>query len=189
MKKLLLTTTTLLALGVSSAKAETYTVDPAHTNILLRVSHLGFSTMVLEALKPVGTLEFDQTKPKDSIVDIALKSENIDGDDEKFNTHLHSADFFNAAQFPDITFKSTAIEVTGENTGTLTGDLTLVGVTKPVTLNVTFNKAEVNPFSQKETVGFTASGIIKRSDFGIVYGLPLVGEEVTLDVNVEATKN
>jgi len=190
MKKLLLTTSMILGLtmgGVAQA-SEAYTVDASHTNIVLRVNHLGFSDMLLEALKPVGTVVFDQENPEASSVEITLQAAHIDGDDEKFNGHLQSADFFNIAEYPEITFKSTSVEVTGENTGKVTGDFTLLGITKPVTLDVTFNKAGANPFSKKETVGFTASGSLKRSDFGINYGLPLVGDEVALDINLEATK-
>lgn len=190
MKKLLLTASALIALGITAggARAETYAIDASHTNILLNVSHLGFSTMVLEALKPEGTVVFDQTKPEEGRIELTLQAVHIDGDDEKFNQHLQSADFFNAEQFPVITFKSTEVEVTGENTGKVTGDLTLLGVTKPVTLDVTFNKAGANPFSQKETVGFTATGSLKRSDFGMNYGLPMIGDEVALNINLEAVK-
>ena len=191
MKTLLLTSALAFTLGFATpAHAETkhldtYIFDAAHTNILLRVSHLGFSDMVLEALKPEGTLMFHPDHPGASSVDIVLKAAHIDGDDEKFNAHLQSADFFNVSEFPVVTFKSHNIEVTGEKTGVVTGDLTLLGVTKPVSLDVTFNQAGKNPFTQAETVGFTAT---KRSDFGMGYGLPGIGDEVKLDINFEAIK-
>ncbi|NCT41105.1 MAG: polyisoprenoid-binding protein [Alphaproteobacteria bacterium] len=190
MKKLILGA--LIILGASTTQSafaqDTYKIDPSHTNILLEVSHGGFSTMTIEALNPDGTIVFDQENPENSSVNLTLKSENIDGDGEKFNEHLHSADFFNVKEYPEITFKSTSVKVTGENKGTILGDLTLVGITKPVTLDVTFNKAGENPFSKKETIGFSASGLINRSDYKIDYALPFVGEEVTLNINVEATK-
>ena len=192
MKALFLTTAAAIMImgagGNTAAHAETYDVDASHTNILINVSHLGFSEMVLEALKPEGKLIFDENDPAASKIDIVLKAENIDGDDEKFNSHLHSADFFNAAVYPDITFTSTKIEITGKNTGMVTGDLTLLGVTKPVTLDVVFNKGGVNPFTQKETVGFSATGMMKRSDFGINYGLPMIGDDIALNINLEAVK-
>lgn len=190
MKKLLLASTLLLGLTTShtALAQETYTIDPSHTNVLLRVMHLGYSTMVIEALNPEGTIKFDQDNPENNAVDITIKSENIDGDGEKFNEHLHSADFFNVEEYPEITFKSTKVEKTGENTGIVTGDLTLLGVTKPVTLDTTLNKAAPNPRSNVPTVGFTATGMIKRSDFGMEYGLPGVGDEVKLDINVEAAQ-
>ncbi len=190
MKKLILTTALMFGVVApqSTFAADTYTVDASHTNILMSVSHLGFSNMVLEALQPVGTITFDQEDPTNSAVHITLKSEHIDGDDEKFNAHLQSADFFNVAIYPEITFKSTDVKVTGDNTGVVTGDLSLLGVTKPVSLDVTFNKAGVNAFSQAETVGFTATGTLKRSDFGMGYGLPAVGDEIALNINIEAIK-
>ncbi len=190
MKKHLLTLAALplIAAGTTAAHAETYTVDASHTNILVSVSHIGFSNMVLEALHPVGTLEFDQTSPESSKINIVMKATNIDGDDEKFNHHLHSADLFNAEKFPEITFNSTSVDVTGENTGKVTGDFTLLGVTKPLTLDVTFNKLGANPFSGKETVGFTATGTLKRSDFGMGYGLPAIGDDITVNINLEANK-
>jgi len=190
MKKLILTT--LLIVGVSAPQLahaqETYTIDASHTNILLRVSHGGFSEMVLEALQPEGTIVFDKENPTKSAVQLTLKSSNIDGDDEKFNEHLHSADFFDAKNHPEITFKSTNIKMIDENTGIITGDLTLRGITKPVNLNVDFNKAGQNPSSKKDVIGFTASGSLNRSDYMMNYGLPFVGDKVTLDINVEATK-
>lgn len=189
MRHFLLSAAALAAVALpAAASAETYTIDPSHTNILLRINHLGFSDMTLEALQPVGTIVFDPANPKASSVTVALKAVNIDGDDAKFNTHLQSPDFFHAEKFPEITFKSTAIDVTGEKTGKITGDLTLMGVTKPITLDVTFNKAGVNPFSQKETVGFSAKGELKRSDFGMNYGLPAVGDAVGIDISLEGVK-
>lgn len=190
MKKLILTTA-LIAASTFSTNAyaqDAYTIDASHTNILLRVSHLGFSEMVIEALNPEGTINFDQENPENSSVELTLKSENIDGDHEKFNEHLHSADFFNAAEYPEITFKSTKVEVTSENTGLITGDLTMLGVTKPVVLETVFNKGGEHPMSKKQVIGFTAKGKLNRSQFGMNYGIPGIGEEVTLDINVEALK-
>jgi len=192
MKKLLMTTALVASFAspfmVQNAHAETYQVDPTHTNILLRVSHIGFSNMVLEALKPEGTLTFDQNNPENSEVHITLRAANIDGDDQKFNAHLQSADFFNVTEHPVVTFKSTGVEVTGADKGRVMGELTLLGVTKPVALDVTFNKVGVNPFNQKETAGFTATASLNRSDFGMGYGLPAIGDEITVDINLEAIK-
>jgi len=189
MKKILLTTALACTVGLAApANANTYNVDSSHTNILLRVSHLGFSDMVLEALKPEGTFVFNQESPEKSSVNVVLKTAHIDGDDEKFNGHLQSADFLNIAKFPVATFKSTNIELTGDKTGIVTGDFTLLGVTKPISLDVTFNQAGVNPFTQAETAGFTATGSLKRSDFGMGYGLPAIGDEVKLDINFEGIK-
>ena len=189
MKKLALTAIMALGIGLShGAHAESYIIDPAHTNILMRVSHLGFSDMVPEALKPQGVIHFDESKPDKNAAEVTLQASNIDGDDKKFNEHLQSSDFFNSAEFPVVTFKGTSIQVTGEKTGVLTGDLNLLGVTRPVTLNVTFNQVGVNGFIQVETIDFTATGSFKRSEFGMGYGPPAIGDEITLDINLEAVK-
>lgn len=189
MKKLLLSTALVAGFATPAfAETTTYTVDPSHTNILMSVSHLGFSTMVLEALKPEGTVKFDQENPQNSAVNITLKAAHIDGDDQKFNAHLQSADFFNVTEYPEITFKSKEVKVTGEGKGQVMGDFTLLGITKPVTLDVTFNKAGLNPFSNTETVGFTASTNLKRTDYGMGYGVPAIGDDIKIDINLEAIK-
>jgi polyisoprenoid-binding protein YceI len=108
--------------------------------------------------------------------------------DEKWDTHLKSPDFFNVEKFPTMTFKSTKIEKTGEKTGKITGDLTLLGVTKPVTLDVTFNNAAKHPMADEYHAGFTAEGTIKRSAFGMNFGVPMVGDDVKIHINVEAVR-
>lgn len=121
-----------------------------------------------------------------SKVDVTIKTASIEMDDQKWNDHLKNADFFNVEQYPEMTFKSTNVEVTGENTANVTGDLTLLGVTKPVTLNVTHNKTGAHPMNGKSGIGFSATGTLKRSDFGMNYGLPAVGDDVELRIEVEA---
>ena len=105
--------------------------------------------------------------------------------DPKLDAKLKSDAFFDVAKFPKATFKSTNIELTGEGTGKLTGDLTLHGVTKPVTLDVTFNGAGTAPMTQLYVIGFDAVGTLKRSDFGIKNFVPLVGDEVKLVISCE----
>src|SRR5690606_15131983 len=105
---------------------------------------------------------------------------------KQFDDHLKSADFFDVKKFPEARFVSTKVEKTGEKTGKVTGDLTLNGVTKPVTLDVTFNNKGPHPMNQKPTVGFSATGTVKRSDFGIKYALPAVTDEVQLQIEAEA---
>ena len=101
---------------------------------------------------------------------------------------MKNEDFFNVEKFPEMTFKSTGVTVTGENTGDVTGDLTLLGVTKPVTLHVTFNKAGKHPMGDKYAAGFSATGTLRRSDFGMDYGLPMVSDEVELRIEVEGVR-
>ncbi len=103
----------------------------------------------------------------------------------KFDAHLKSPDLFDTARFPTATFKSTAIEVTGPSTGKISGELSLRGVTRPVVLDAVFNGAGVHPMNKKYIAGFNATTKLKRSDFGLTYALPVVGDEVTLTISAE----
>ncbi len=166
--------------------AEHYTFDKSHTQILFFVDHLGFSKSQGEFHDYDGYFIFDRAHPENSIIDVTIKTESIDMDSDKWDDHMKSPDFFNVEKFPDMTFKSTAIEITGEKTAKITGDLKLLGVTKPVVMETTYNKSDKHPFSGKFVSGFSASTTIKRSDFGMNYGLPGVGDEVNVMIEVEA---
>lgn len=191
MKKFL-TIAAVLAVSVFSrpafAAVESYTFDNPHTQILFFVNHLGFSTSHGEFLGYDGHFTFDTDHPENSAVEIAIKTDSLDMNDEKWDEHMKSADFFNVEKFPEMTFKSTGIAVTGENTADITGDLTLLGVTKPVTLHVTHNKSGKHPFGDKYISGFSATASLKRSDFGMNYGLPVIGDEVDLHIEVEGVR-
>lgn len=192
MKKLLLLSVALFSLGTSMparAETSTYTFDKAHTQIFFGVNHLGFSTSRGKFLDFDGGFTFNTAEPAKSSIDVTIKPAGLNLDDQKWNDHLKGADFFNVEKFPTMTFKSTAIEVTGDNTANITGDLTLLGVTKPVTLAVTHNKTDKHPMSGKIVSGFSAKGSLKRSDFGMNYGLPMVGDDVAIEIEVEGIQN
>ncbi|MBT4890624.1 MAG: polyisoprenoid-binding protein, partial [Rhodospirillales bacterium] len=121
-------------------------------------------------------------------VSVTLDVTSINTNNPKRDAHLQSPDFFNAAEFPEITFVSTKLEQTGDNVGKITGDLTMVGVTKSITLDATLMKIGVHPFNKKEIAGWSASGAINRSDFGITFGLPGISDEVILNLGIEAFK-
>lgn len=167
--------------------AETYTIDPTHTTVIWSANHLGFSKP--HGLFPLveGTITVDEAAIANSKVDVTIKTGLIVTGIEKFDAHLKNADFFNVDKFPTATFKSTKVEKTGSKTAKVTGDLTLLGVTKPVTLDVTLNQKGEHPMNKKQTVGFSATGTIKRSDFGINYALPNVSDEVPLIIEAEAS--
>lgn len=175
-------------LATNANAADTYTLDPTHTTVIWNANHFGYSKP--HGLFPLveGTLQLDEANPEASTLEVTVPTTKLTTGIEKFDAHLKNADFFNVEKFPTATFKSTKVEKTGDKTAKVTGDLTLVGVTKPVTLDVTFNQKMANPMSQKETVGFSATGTIKRSDFGINYALPHVSDEVPLVIEAEATK-
>jgi polyisoprenoid-binding protein YceI len=170
--------------ATAPASAANFAIDTTHSNIVFLVNHLGYSRMVGQFQDWSGSFTFDEAKPEASSVKLAIKTESVDTDLQKRDDHLRSADFFNAVEFPEMTFASTGIEVTGENTGKLTGDLTLLGVTKPVTLDVTFNKAATNPWGTF-AAGFSATGSLKRSDFGMTTMLGGLGDEIALIIEVE----
>ncbi len=192
MKKFLLVA---LSLVISSAIAtqaradiETYSFDKAHTQILFFVNHLGFSNSQGEFHEYDGSFTFDRGQPENSKINVTIKTSSIDMDDEKWDAHMKNEDFFDVEKFPDMTFKSTGIEVTGENTANITGDLTILDVTKPVTLAVIHNKSAKHAFSGKFVAGLSATATIKRSDFGMTYGLPMIGDDVKIMIEVEAER-
>lgn len=167
-----------------------YEIDPAHTHVVFTVNHLGFADTVGQFGSVSGTFNFDPDNVGGSNVEVTIDPASIDSNHEKRDEHLKGDDFFKSGEFPSITFVSTGIEKTGDNTATLTGDITMLGVTKPATLDVTFRNAGPHPF-RKEIfrTGWSATTTIKRSDFGMGYGLPLIGDEVQLDIQVEASRS
>ena len=181
--------TAMPALAAKKLPADSYAFDKVHTQIMFSVSHLGFSFSTGSFTVFDGGFTFDEAKPESSTVNVTIDTDSITLHDDKWEEHMKSEDFFNVAAFPTMTFKSTLAEKTGDNTGRLTGDLTLLGVTKPVTLDVIFNKGAVHPYSKQYVAGFSATGALKRSDFGMVYGLPGIGDEVNITLEVEGIRN
>ena len=181
----------LTAAPQAVAAAERFNIDQSHTNIVFLIDHLGYSKMIGQFQEFAGDFTFDPEDLSRNEVAVTIKTSSVDTDHEKRDEHLRSPDFFNSAEFPDMTFVSTGVEKTGDNTGKLTGDLTLLGVTKPVTLDVTFNKMAPHPIPFYKGVlvaGFSARGSIKRSDFGMTYGTPGDWDAVTLWIEAEGHK-
>ena len=179
-----------LALGGAQAAPVTYTIDPSHLSVVFNVHHLGFSNVYGRFNEASGEVVVDKDAIASSRVKFTIKAASIDTAFAKRDDHLRSPDFFNVKEFPEITFVSTKVEPKdkGIHELRLSGDLTMLGVTKPITLDVSFNKAEVSPASKKDTVGFSARGILRRSDFGMKYGVPNIGDEVSLILEAEANR-
>jgi len=175
-----------LASTVAIAAPVTYKIDPNHTDVVARWSHFGFSHPIANFLQADGTLVYDAAKPTASKVEVTLPLAGLDAQVPDLTEHLRSPDFFDAAQFPNATFKSTSVKAAGKGKLIVVGDLTIKGVTKPVTLNVTFNKAGVHPLGKREAIGFDATATIKRSEFGLGAYVPNVSDEVTLTITTEA---
>ena len=185
--RLLLLPATILALFTASAQAapEHYEFDKSHTRILFFISHLGFSESVGEFTDYDGKILFDEKEPAKSSLDITIKPASVRTPSTALDEHLQKKDFFNTESFPELRFVSTGIKMTGEHDGDVTGNVTLLGITKPVTLKVHFNNAGYHPMTQDYVAGFKAVATLKRSDFGMSYGIPNVGDEVRVEVYTE----
>jgi polyisoprenoid-binding protein YceI len=177
-----------LLLPVTFANAaDTFDVDPSHTYPYFEVNHLGFSTLRGRFNETSGTFTLDM-KNKTGSVDIVVKVASIDTAHEKRDKHLRSPDFFNAAEFPNMTFKSKKVTINDDKTAKVDGEVTIMGVTKPLTLDVKSINCGTHPFNKKEVCGFDAEAKLKRSDFGMNYGLPGIGDEITLLIEMEGFK-
>ena len=167
---------------VSRVAAGTYKVDGGHTQVLFTVNHLGISEYTGQFTKPTGTLVLDPANPAKDKVEIVFPIAQVSTTVGALDEHLKKPEFFDAAKFPEGRFVSTKVTVSGK-TATIAGDLTLKGVTKPVVLAARFVGVGANPMTKKANVGFAATTTVKRSDFGISYGVPLVSDEVKLTIN------
>jgi polyisoprenoid-binding protein YceI len=164
----------------ATVQAGVYSVEPVHTRVLFSVSHMGFSTWYGEFTGASGALTLDPKAPAKSAVEVRVPVASVSTTNAKLDGELKSDQWLDAGKFPEIAFKSEKVILTGKDKADIEGQLTLHGVTRPVTLHATFNGAGVNVMDKKYTVGFDAKGRIKRSDFGVKTYVPLIGDEVDL---------
>ncbi len=169
----------------ADVRAGAYVTDAGHTKVTWSVTHFGFSTYVGQFSKVDGTLKLDPKAPQAAELQVTIDTASVGTLNAALDGHLKGPNFLDVAKFPTATFKSTAVKVTGERTADVTGDLTLHGVTKPVTLQVTFIQGGLNPLDKKYSLGFQAKTTIKRSEWGVKAYSPAVGEEVTLQIDTE----
>ena len=169
------------------AAADSYNIDPEHTFPNFTISHLGFSTMHGRFGATQGKLSWDKAA-KTATVDIKIDAASVDTGFKKRDDHLRSPDFLSVAEFPDITYKSSKVTFNGDTLATVEGNLTIKGVTKPVTLTIKRMTCAVHPMKKIDVCGFDATAKIKRSDFGVNFALPAVGDEMDLALEVEAFK-
>jgi polyisoprenoid-binding protein YceI len=182
------------AVAVPAHAADSYAVDPYHTYVHFEVEHLGMSKMRGRFDKVTGRFTLDPAA-RTGTVEIVIHTASITtGDNDKGSRprsrdeHLRSPDFFNVAEFPTMTFKSTQVVFKGDTPATIEGNVTLLGVTRPVTFAVEGWKCGANVMSKREMCGANASASIKRSDFGMKYGIPAVGDEQKLWIEMEGYK-
>lgn len=172
----------------SRVVAGTYQVDPAHTQVAWEVNHMGFS--ILEGMfgASAGSLTIDPAKPAATKVDVTFQVDQLSVTSAAFATHLKSNQIFDTAQYPTARFVSTAVTPRGGNRATVVGNLTIKGITKPVTLDATFVGAGTSPMGGKKlNVGFGATATVKRSDFGVGLAAPVVSDEVKLHIHAAFT--
>jgi len=175
----------LVVAAASASAADTYSVDPNHTHATFAFQHLGFSTFHGKLPAKSGTIVLDRAQ-KTGTVDVQFDVKAIATGVPKFDDHLRSKDFFEADKHATASFKSNKVSFNGENPATVAGDLTIKGVTKPVTLQITGFKCGQHPMAKVAACGANATAKIKRSDFGLSYALPAVPDEIGLDIEVEA---
>ena len=167
--------------GLGSAKPGSYKVESYHTQVAFSISHFGFTNYSGLFSGATGSLQLDPAKLGTSKLDISIPVDSVTTTVSKLTDELKGDQWFDTAKFPKATFVSTQVVPTAEG-ATVTGNFTLHGITKPVVLHVRFIGAGVNPIDKAYTVGFEATGTIKRSDFGVKTYLPAVGDEVQLNI-------
>jgi len=167
----------------AEVQAGSFAVDSYHSQVGFTLSHMGFSNFTGRLSNVTGTLTLAGGDHAASKLSVTIPASSISTPVDKLNEELVSADWLDAQKFPSITFTSTKVTSTGPTSATITGDLTLHGVTKPITLTAHFVGAGTNPLSKKYTVGFDATGTVKRSEFGVTKYVPLIGDEVELSLH------
>ena len=171
----------------------TWSIDPAHSHVEFAVKHLMISTVKGRFGIITGTVQTDESDPAKGQVEVEIDAASIDTREAQRDAHLKSADFFDVEKFPKLTFKSTRITGVDKDSFTLTGDLTIHGVTRPVTLAVTSEGRGKDPWGG-ERAGFSATGKIKRSEFGLTWNQVLetggfvVGDDIKISLDVELVK-
>jgi len=169
------------------AAPETYGVEPNHTYANFSYVHMGLSTQISKFAKTSGTVVYDKAA-KTGSVDVTIDMKSVDTGSTLFNGHIQGADFLDTEKYPTATFKSTKVVFEGDKPASIEGNLTIKGVTKPVTLKVTHFVNMEHPMAKKDAVGANATTVIKRTEFNAGKYAPGVGDEVTITISLEAIK-
>ena len=184
-----LTTALILAASIATAMAapETFVVEGTHTFPRFSYSHFGYSTQLSRFNKTSGKVVYDKAA-KTGSVDIVIDTKSVDTGYATFDEHIQGEDFLDTAKYPTATFKSTKVNFDGDKPASIEGQLTLKGVTKPVTLTVNSFHAMPHPMLKKDAIGANAWTVVKRSEFSADKYAPYVGDEVRIDIAIEAIK-
>ena len=184
---------TLIAAAIAAvssaalAAPETYTIDGSHTFPRFSYSHFGYSKQLSKFDKTTGTITIDR-EAKTGSVDVTIDTKSVDTGYPLFDQHIQGEDFLDTAKYPTATFKSTKVKFKGDKPVSAEGELTLKGVTKPVTLTIESFQQMPHPMLKKDAIGANATAKVKRSDFNMGKYAPNVGDDVTIDIAVEAIK-
>ncbi|MBW7470097.1 YceI family protein [Marinobacter sp. M216] len=177
---------------VVSAEPAKFTVDSEHFSMAFEIMHIGYAPVIGMFREVDGEFVYDEATGDLNSGTLVFQSDSVFTNHKKRDDHLRGEDFLNSAKYPEIVFTLTEFESTGENAGKVTGDLTMLGQTNPVVLDVTLNKSAVYPIGHEDfTLGISAETILKRSDWGMTYGLDsaLVGDEVRMRFGFEANRD
>lgn len=191
MKKIALILAAIVTLTAFTTVLPTWQNDDPHSQLGFTVSHLGINDVSGTFNDFDVTLQSSKPDFSDAVIELSAKTASIDTRVEARNNHLKSADFFDVEKYPTMNFKSTAVKPAGKNKYKLTGDLTLHGITKPVTMDLLYKGTVENPMSKKQTAGFQVTGTIKRSDFNVgpKFPAPMISNEVKIKADGEFTQN
>ena len=170
---------------ITQAPAGQYELEKSHASIVFKVMHMGLANYTMRFNDFDATIDLDAKAPEKSKLNVTIKPASLDSNDQKLTAHTSNKDFFEVAKYPTITFTSTKIEKTSDTKGKIHGDLTMHGVTKPIVLDATFNNGMQHPHFKKYALGFSATTTIKRSEFGMGYGVPMVGDDVSVAIETE----
>ena len=177
--------TALLICSAGAVSAQTYNVEPGHTYPSFEADHMGLSFWRGKFLKTSGKITLDRAA-KSGTAEILIDASTIDFGHAKMNDHAKGKDMFNVEKFPTVTYKSTAMKFDGDKLVAMEGNMTLLGVTKPLTLTINHFKCIIHPMLKREVCGADASGTFDRSEFGLSYGIPSFAPTVKLAIQVEA---
>lgn len=178
--KPLLAAATAIVMSTPAVAADTYVIDPGHTHVMFKFERFGLSYVIGGFAGVEGTINLDKAAPANSSVNATIQIASFSSGNPERDMHAVGPHWLNAEAFATMTFASTKVELTGEETAKVTGDLTLHGVTMPVTLDVALHNIGADPSTKREAAGFSAKGSINRQDFGIATAKGFIGDEVEI---------
>ena len=188
MKRLALATLSIAVSASAIAAPETFVIDNDHTFPSFSYSHFGYTVQSSRFNKTSGKIVLDKAA-KTGSVDVTIDTKSVDTGSTLFNEHIQGADFLDTAKYPTASFKSTSVTFDGDKPATIAGNLTLKGVTQPVTLKVTGYQLMPHPMLKKDAIGANATTTVKRTEFGAGKYAPYVGDDVTINIAIEAVKD